>query len=790
MSYRSAGNRTKPREKAASSGIHEASLTFEDGSETKELKNYYERVDGWIQTGDDQLDSHGSVNDIILSAPEWFNIASVGSIEEYSDNHIYIDCEAYGRNLAGELQPHIIVNPPGDEDQVFSGVEATDGPNEWETYRLQVSAEQFKAWYEDHHGAIDTLDGIGVAYTNDGTRDWAIRETTILGWRTDPNLVRTEVITDAPESLDEIEAARLLFDYEKTETSDAIHDGDGNLSVEVVNVSGLPDHERIFTTDAESGTVVVEVLEYIEERGLGDVAFNFTIGAGSAYEISNMRIEWEFNPPELPGSTPVIDVTAEEGNHNGQPYRLDLEEHAVVVSEADDRGCFERYYVVLELKQGDEITDVDDRSVQPGDDITVECRINTITDDVEQMSNPPLPAVEDGETTEVSSAQFEVTSNDSAETGTRTDPPQPATEPETAPSDQDDTSSAEVTILSPELFDNFNRGSIVPIELEYTETDTGSITVGDADEQNVQIDVEVRDVNGTGSVTVYLNTLQIGDPRRNHGVFTRDSGTRIISVDSFSEQELAGGSQGDGVVPDGLYELHSVAGEKPANEDPDDLVAIRLDPRDTEPVNLWTAPGDEFSMPEQVHEINHGIEQGIIQPAVGEIAVGDYFILELKSTGLDGLLHEAALRSNEIDNPTAFMDRADDHLVSDEFFVTHTVRDDGEIGQPAVSADGDTISPGGQATVTVTAEYVDSISIDQLWTDWDVDSDVPDEVIDDSDPEDGTIELSWGTVQSTVTPELTLDPPTRYVGGEYVVEITASNHHGETVTTTTTVSIE
>lgn len=75
-------------------------------------------------------------------------------------------------------------------------------------------------------------------------------------------------------------------------------------------------------------------------------------------------------------------------------------------------------------------------------------------------------------------------------------------------------SEGTVTIVSPGPNEKgvYSRGDIVPIELSFENTDTATLTFGDrGGAQNLEINVTVRDTNGSGNATVYLNTFQVGD---------------------------------------------------------------------------------------------------------------------------------------------------------------------------------------------------------------------------------------------------------------------------------------
>lgn len=123
----------------------------------------------------------------------------------------------------------------------------------------------------------------------------------------------------------------------------------------------------------------------------------------------------------------------------------------------------------------------------------------------------------------------------------------------------------------------------------------------------------------------------------------------------------------------------------------------------------------------------------------------------------------------------------------DQYQETITVSVD--FGEVSVSANGGTLPVGGEVDIGVPAENVDELIITNLWKDWSVDIDVPTDIIGDTVTENGTVTLSWQTVQSSVSPTVSVSIPDRYVGGEYLVDVSAAQ--GEEVKkTTATITIE
>jgi len=109
----------------------------------------------------------------------------------------------------------------------------------------------------------------------------------------------------------------------------------------------------------------------------------------------------------------------------------------------------------------------------------------------------------------------------------------------------------------------------------------------------------------------------------------------------------------------------------------------------------------------------------------------------------------------------------------------------GTPGEVAVSASGGSLPVGGTVDVDVGAENVDELSITNLWTDWSVDVDAPSEIVEDTVAENGTVTLNWGTTQISASPTVRVSLPDRYIGGEYLVDIVATQGSDVTETTAT-----
>jgi len=269
-------------------------IEFEDGTQEKELKNWYDLVEGIPRNIDgDSYDSKGSVNQLVLSSAR-FQIGSISPIDFDSDR-IYIRFEANKRFQGGRLQPHIFpASGAAGENDVFSGVESTDTKGSgWNTYVLKVTdGDAFKDWVRGQNG-------ISVKFTDTGFGNWDIQNVDFVGRRANPTGAFTETIGDPPVHLSNVEDAELVFDYERTATSEAIYDGSELLVVRALDGSGSLDETELWSSSRSSGSTRIDVLNQLQNRD--STRFDFLAFDSVAYEVSNLRIEWTYTPPDQDG---------------------------------------------------------------------------------------------------------------------------------------------------------------------------------------------------------------------------------------------------------------------------------------------------------------------------------------------------------------------------------------------------------------------------------------------------------------------------------------------------------
>jgi len=267
-----------------------------------------------------------------------------------------------------------------------------------------------------------------------------------------------------------------------------------------------------------------------------------------------------------------------------------------------------------------------------------------------------------------------------------------------------------VTITNPDPSgDTFARGDIVRVDLEFENTDTGTITFGERDDQNIEINATVRDINGNGEATFYINTFQVGDGQlsndtefegadvdaedwgdKNHGFFINpaDEGSAAFLGEegqtalAYPDIEVGGGSNTGGIAPQVVlsnisYDIVASPGEDAYTAESSlatDRTVANIQQRSTDDLQAWSAPGTGADVlePETVDEIAAAAEDGRVTPQDGVSADQDLVIMQINSTGLEGVLHNEIVTndSDEMIDVDEFLNREENHFVTEPFFGT------------------------------------------------------------------------------------------------------------------------
>jgi len=95
----------------------------------------------------------------------------------------------------------------------------------------------------------------------------------------------------------------------------------------------------------------------------------------------------------------------------------------------------------------------------------------------------------------------------------------------------------------------------------------------------------------------------------------------------------------------------------------------------------------------------------------------------------------------------------------------------------SVAANGAEISQGGQATIDISASNAEQVTIQELWTDWNLVSENFDGGSSTSNIGlEGTYTVDWGSIQDSAAPSITVElPGSTYVGGTYRINVSGTN---------------
>jgi hypothetical protein len=241
----------------------------------------------------------------------------------------------------------------------------------------------------------------------------------------------------------------------------------------------------------------------------------------------------------------------------------------------------------------------------------------------------------------------------------------------------------DVEIVSPSLEaptepGRFDRGDIIPIELDLIGGNAATITFGNAEEENVEVHASVYNTDYTqadannnvdSSATIFLSTYHIGHGHinnntatgtpldlelntpteytpnaaldRDHGFFTEPSDSSALIPDARldrsdnvfaqGDMDIYGGSQSGAVLSSQVpYDLHAASdpSELPytligedREDERDDINFLRVEQRSTDGFQYWKAPGEgvnalDQQLPQNITtgDIAELQEDGIITP--------------------------------------------------------------------------------------------------------------------------------------------------------------------------------
>ena len=350
--------------------------------------------------------------------------------------------------------------------------------------------------------------------------------------------------------------------------------------------------------------------------------------------------------------------------------------------------------------------------------------------------------------------------------------------------------------------------------------DAGQIVIADSG------DVDISEQSCDGSCAP-MQVLHSGDVTVSGVTITDSPGTaiRIVSCPSASVDDCSiTGSRGDGIAVEDVAPVHvtdtevtesgatGVALEVPDPAGGSTVVGNTITDNDTG-IELGVAGWGDLRDLEIEENVIHDNDTGIEIP--GEDAGGVTFTDNSIQGNDFGLYYDASWNDNvdvtetwwgDESGPSGGIDDGCANAVADgDGDEIHEDGDDGVCFDPwldedpltepelelSVSIDGDTISVGGEATISVSATEVEAVQIRQLWGGWlvvdeDLDGGSGTDAIDD----EGTFDIEWTGLQADVSPSITVElPGETYVGGTFGIEVSATDGE-DTETDSTTIEID
>jgi PGF-CTERM protein/surface glycoprotein (TIGR04207 family) len=190
------------------------------------------------------------------------------------------------------------------------------------------------------------------------------------------------------------------------------------------------------------------------------------------------------------------------------------------------------------------------------------------------------------------------------------------------------------------------RGDILEVTVELTETSEATINFGSADD-GVEANATVEDDDGDDQVTVFINTYRLSSstdlPNSGGDVFNLDSD----SDDNILDQDTD--SSADDLVDAGDYDLEVQAGDRdfgpnnvgidPSNSD--DVATVTLNERSTDSIVMHTGSGEEIGSFSDLEDVNEALNEGTLTES-SEVAVGDIAVHAIQASGLEGALDARA----------------------------------------------------------------------------------------------------------------------------------------------------
>jgi len=186
-------------------------------------------------------------------------------------------------------------------------------------------------------------------------------------------------------------------------------------------------------------------------------------------------------------------------------------------------------------------------------------------------------------------------------------------------------------------------GDVTNVTVQMENTDDATITIGSED-QNYWVVAQVTDDDDDGEVTVAFNSYLAGSDAADSDVLTDATGEDDVTVLSQGGQfytDNQGAAPYQSLLDATEYEMNVSVGHNAigsdAWQDADDVGSLSYQERSTDNLSIMTTPSDFSDWEEDV--IVAGLGSNVTQ--TDEIATGDYAVVQLEASGLEGYLESA-----------------------------------------------------------------------------------------------------------------------------------------------------
>ncbi|WP_336338812.1 DUF7827 domain-containing protein [Haloarcula brevis] len=236
-----------------------------------------------------------------------------------------------------------------------------------------------------------------------------------------------------------------------------------------------------------------------------------------------------------------------------------------------------------------------------------------------------------------------------------------------------------------------DRGDVVSVTFDLSNTDEGYVTIGDKSEANYAISGQITDDDdGDGEVTVEFNSYLAGVPNSGNATVAASDVLSATGDDDISGVSEHGSFERSDLTADtlaaGSYPMNATAGTS-HSDSPDSVGTLRLRDRSTDRIGSWVAPlGASLSSGDIYDRVGHNLTRA------DEIADGDVVVHRVTASGIEGPLDYREDVRGAGDTTAAFLQATGDSGALD-LWVNRT-----NVG---ANADGDPLQLNASNTVVV-----------------------------------------------------------------------------------------